>query len=250
MFDSAQKTAILVIGDEILSGKTQDTNSSWLAQQLGQLGLPVGEIRVVSDVQEEIVAALNALRAKYKYVFTTGGIGPTHDDITSDSIASAFGIAINIDSEARRRLADYMGEENLNEARLRMARIPAGATLLDNAISAAPGFNVENVYVLPGVPHIMKAMFEGMKSQLEAGKPIIAKAVMTKLKEGAIAAQLGEIQQRFPSTGIGSYPTYNDMGTATKLIVRGTDLELIMNAVDAIKQMVMGLGDTPVEMDV
>src|SRR4051812_3571808 len=185
-----KSAAILVIGDEILSGRTQDTNTNYIARQLAALGIDLKECRVVGDNRGEIVAALNALRARYDFVFTTGGIGPTHDDITADAVAAAFGVGIGYHPDAYALLEARYGADKFNEARKRMARVPETGTLIPNAVSAAPGFRVENVFVMAGVPMVMRAMMEEIAKILPRGIPVTAVTVSVRTAEGTIAAGL------------------------------------------------------------
>src|ERR1700759_4831378 len=198
--------AVLVIGDEVLSGRTQDTNSHHIARFLGALGIDLREIRVVGDLESEIVAALNALRQKHDVVFTTGGIGPTHDDITADAVAKAFGVGIGYHPEAYALLEARYEKGQFNDARKRMARIPDGGTLIKNSASVAPGFQIGNVFVMAGVPMVMRAMMEEIVTRLPRGVPVKSVAVSAELPEGTIAQGLAEIQKTYPQTAIGSYP--------------------------------------------
>lgn len=251
MAETAPATAaILIVGNEILSGRTQDVNVAFLAKELGALGIRVREIRVVPDVEEEIVAAVNALRARYDLVFTTGGIGPTHDDITSPSVAKAFGVAWVRHPEAVALLRRHYTGDMLNEARLRMATVPEGATLIENPVSTAPGFQIGNVYVLAGVPAIMRAMFEGLKSRLPGGRPVSSRTVSTFLGEGVIAAGLGALQDRFPQLEIGSYPFFRRGKFGTALVVRGTDEAALDAATDGLRRLIRELGDEPIDGEV
>lgn len=245
------KTALIVIGDEILTGRTQDVNIQFLATELAASGLPLAEIRVVPDVQDEIIAAVNALRAKFKYVFTTGGIGPTHDDITAESVAAAFAVPIVEDAEALRRLHEYYGHEpgKVNEARRRMAHVPQGATLIDNPVSAAPGFCIGNVYVMAGVPKIMQAMFMGIKPTLHGGPPLLSKTVRCHVYEGDLAAGLTTIAHAHNGVTIGSYPAMANGKPLISLVVRGHDVALIDAAVADLEKLIAGLGDTPERAD-
>src|SRR5437762_9757787 len=202
--------ALLVIGDEILSGRTKDLNIGYIAERSTELGIDLREVRVVPDVEAEIVAAVNALRGRYDHVFTTGGIGPTHDDITADAIAQAFGVAIDVDPRAVTLLKERMPERDLNEARLRMARIPAGAELIENSMSKAPGFSIGNVHVMAGVPAIMRAMFEALAPRLAKGTRISSRAIEAGLKEGDFATALRQVQRDFPDVTIGSYPSFDE----------------------------------------
>jgi molybdenum cofactor synthesis domain-containing protein len=246
MSQSEQITAaVLVIGDEILSGRTQDSNSHTIARFLGPFGIDLKEIRVVGDVEGEIVAALNALRARYSYVFTTGGIGPTHDDITADAVAQAFGVGIDYHPEAIALLLTRIKPEDLNEMRKRMARIPAGASLVKNSVSAAPGFQIENVFVMAGVPMIMRAMLEDIAPRLKRGQVVHSATVAAKIGEGAIAADLARIQGEFHSLSIGSYPYYREDGFGVQLVLRGRDAELVDKAACLVEEIVRKAGAEP-----
>lgn len=231
--------AVLVIGDEILSGRTKDKNIGHVAERLTEVGVDLKEVRVVPDEEPEIVAAVNALRARYDYVFTTGGIGPTHDDITADAIAKAFGVSIDVDPRARAMLLEYIAEKDLNEARLRMARIPEGADLVVNSVSKAPGFRLGNVYVMAGVPRIMHAMLEAIIPELRKGAPMLSRTVLANAKEGDIAAPLGEIAKRYPKAIIGSYPFLDEAGRPnTNLVVRARDAAVLEQVADEVAAMV------------
>lgn len=217
--------AIIVIGDEILSGRTQDTNSNWIAQKLTEHGISLKEIRVVDDNQQSIISAVNALRKSYDYVFTTGGIGPTHDDITADSIAWAFDVPIAENEAARNKLLQHYGEAELSDARLRMARIPSGATLIDNPVSAAPGFQIENVYVMAGVPKIMQAMLDCVLPSLSSGAVVLSKTVSCQIQESVVAPILEDIQNMYEGVKIGSYPSYGNGTPRLNIVLRGIDEE-------------------------
>src|SRR5688572_1127399 len=207
--------AILVIGDEILSGRTKDKNIGYIAEYLTNIGIDLSEVRVVPDIEEEIVTALNALRRRYTYVFTTGGIGPTHDDITTDAVAKAFGVAADYHGEAFSLLqARYGGE--FNDMRKRMARVPKGATLIVNPVSIAPGFRIENVFVMAGVPKIMQAMLEDVGRQIEGGPPMISRSIEAHMPEGRIAEGLAAIQKNHQNVTIGSYPSFGEPGIGPK----------------------------------
>ncbi|MBM4228142.1 MAG: competence/damage-inducible protein A [Gammaproteobacteria bacterium] len=243
--------AILIIGNEILSGRTRDANLQLLAKALAARGVRLLETRVVADRFEAIVAGVNALRASYDYVFTTGGIGPTHDDITTECVAAAFGRRVAEDPEAVRRLIEYYGANAVNEARLRMARVVAGASLIDNPVSAAPGFRIENVFVLPGVPRILEAMLDDVISALPQGAPIASMSVTVWLRESEIATGLSNIQDAHPTVDIGSYPFAREERLGTSLVVRGTAPEAVADAVNAITDMLRAAEaeftlDTPV----
>ncbi|MGO4128466.1 competence/damage-inducible protein A [Inquilinus sp. YAF38] len=236
--------AVLVIGDEILSGRTKDANMGFLAERLTELGIRLREARVVPDVPEEIVAAVNALRARYDHVFTTGGIGPTHDDITAECIARAFGVPLLRHPEAVRRLEAHYEAGQLNEARLRMANVPEGGTLIDNPVSAAPGFRIGNVHVMAGVPRIMQAMFDGIAPTLAGGDKVLSRTVTCDLGEGMIAAGLGAIAAEYPELSVGSYPYFRAGKFGTSLVLRGTDAERLSSATEAVRSLVVSLGGT------
>src|SRR5471030_1251418 len=232
--------AVLVIGDEILSGRTQDTNTNYIAKFLGSLGIYLKEARVVPDVEDEIVAALNALRTRYTYVFTTGGIGPTHDDITADCIAKAFGVKIDHHPIAvqilKERMAKIGGE--LNEARLRMARIPDGAELVTNKVSGAPGFWIGNVIVMAGVPSIMQEMLDEVAPKLKTGTKLISETIRADAKEGDVGTELGVIAKAHPDAIIGSYPFFDEkLGPNTNIVVRSRDAAKLAAAKSAVEGM-------------
>jgi molybdenum cofactor synthesis domain-containing protein len=237
--------AVLVIGDEILSGRTQDTNTNYIARQLGALGIELREARVVGDVEDEIVAALNALRARYTYVFTTGGIGPTHDDITADAVAKAFGVGIDYHPEALAMLGARYKPGEFNEMRKRMARIPLGAELVRNSASVAPGIHIGNVYVMAGVPMIMRAMMEDIAPHLKRGAVVHAATVQARIGEGRIAEGLMKIQNDFPDLALGSYPYYRDDGFGVQLVARGRDAAKVEAAAAAIEALIRAEGAMP-----
>ncbi len=215
--------ALVVIGNEILSGRTVDANLPYLARELNALGVTLAEARVVPDREERIVEAVDTCRARYTYVFTTGGIGPTHDDITAAAVARAFGRRLLRHPEAERRLRAYYPPEKINEARLKMAEMPEGAELIDNPISVAPGFRIENVYVLAGIPKVMRAMFEGIRHRLAGGPPIVSRSLTLLAPEGDVARLLAEIQRDFPEVEIGSYPFFTFARPGTSIVFRGRD---------------------------
>ena len=229
--------AVLVIGDEILSGRTLDTNIGYIAKLLGTLGIDLCEARVVLDVEGEIVAAVNALRARYTYVFTTGGIGPTHDDITADAVAKAFGVGIDYHPEAFAMLAARYQPGEFNAMRKRMARVPDGATLIRNSVSTAPGFQIGNVFVMAGVPMIMRAMMEDVAPRLARGAVVSTATVSAKIPEGRIAAALAQIQSEHRTVAIGSYPFYAPEGPGVQLVVRGRDEGEVEAATAAIEHV-------------
>ncbi|PZQ79935.1 MAG: competence/damage-inducible protein A [Ancylobacter novellus] len=233
---------ILVIGDEILSGRTKDRNIGYIAEYLTTIGIDLREVRVVPDIEDEIVSAVNALRARYTYVFTTGGIGPTHDDITADSIAKAFGVPIHVDPRARAMLLEYIKPEDLNEARLRMARIPAGAELVPNPVSKAPGFWIGNVIVMAGVPTIMQAMLDQVAPKLRTGVHVLSETVRANAREGDIGGPLKLIAEAHPDVTIGSYPFLDEDGRPnSNLVVRSRDPAKLAEAVAAVKLMVAAI---------
>jgi molybdenum cofactor synthesis domain-containing protein len=229
---------LLVIGDEILSGRTKDKNIGYIAEYLTNIGVDLKEVRVVSDDEAVIVEALNALRQRYTYVFTTGGIGPTHDDITADSVAKAFGVPIDVDPRARALLLTRIAEKDLNEARLRMARIPAGADLILNKVSAAPGFRIGNVHVFAGVPAIMQAMLDEVAPTLKTGARMLSETMRADLKEGDIGSALGAIAKQHPDVTIGSYPFFDEQrGPNTNVVVRARDRDKLAAATAAVTDM-------------
>lgn len=216
--------ALLVIGDEILSGRTKDKNIGYIAEYLTGLGIDLKQVRVVPDEAEGIIEAINALRAGHTYLFTTGGIGSTHDDITADSVAAAFGVSIDEDERALAMLRERYAEEELNAARRRMARIPAGAELIDNPISKAPGFRLGNVIVMAGVPAIMQAMLDNVAPTLQTGVKMLSEHVSTGgLAEGVYASTLAEVAAAHPGVSIGSYPSFRDGGFHNEVVLRARD---------------------------
>jgi molybdenum cofactor synthesis domain-containing protein len=230
--------AVLIIGNEILSGRTQDANLNYIAKKLTSIGIKLAEVRIVPDIEEEIVAAVNVLRKRYTYLFTTGGIGPTHDDITAESIAKAFGQTIIENPEARDRLMIHYTDANINPARMRMARMPKNAMLIDNPVSAAPGFQVGNVYVMAGVPNIMQSMMDIVASTLPHGPAIHSISISGYVAESIVAAELTAIAARYHETEIGSYPWTRRGRWGTALVVRGTDAFAVKAAADEVYSLV------------
>jgi molybdenum cofactor synthesis domain-containing protein len=233
---------LLVIGDEILSGRTKDKNIGYIADYLTAIGIDLKEVRVVSDDESAIVTAVNALRTTYDYLFTTGGIGPTHDDITAECVAKAFGVGIDYHPEVvallKERMAKIGGE--LNEARLRMARIPDGATLVANKISGAPGFWLGNVIVMAGVPAIMQAMLDEAAPKLKTGAKLVSVSIRADLKEGDVGSELGAIAKAHPGALIGSYPFFDEkMGPNTNIVVRARDPDKLKQAKEAVEEMLV-----------
>jgi molybdenum cofactor synthesis domain-containing protein len=241
--DELVTAGVLVIGDEILSGRTKDKNIGYLAEYLTAMGIDLREVRVVPDQEDEIVAALNALRGRFTYVFTTGGIGPTHDDITADSVARAFGVGIAVDERAVARLRTrYANPEDLNEARLRMARIPFGAELIDNPISKAPGFRIGNVFVMAGVPAIMQVMLDALAPQLLRGQVMTSVSVDARgLAEGAYGTQLGALQKAHPGVMIGSYPSFDGQRFTNQIVLRARDGDQLQAAREAVERLLASL---------
>ena len=236
--DQPITAAILVIGDEILSGRTKDKNIGYIAEYLTAIGVDLREVRVVPDDEEEIVAALNALRHRYTYIFTTGGIGPTHDDITAECVAKAFGVPIDYDPRAVALLKQRFQGPDLNEARMRMTRIPDGADLVTNKVSLAPGFWIGNVIVMAGVPTIMQAMLDEVGPKLKTGKQMLSDSVRADAREGDIGTELGEVAKAHPDVTIGSYPFFDDKsGPNTNVVVRSRDAAKLAAAKTAVERM-------------
>lgn len=227
--------AIVLIGNEVLSGRTQDKNLAYLGARLGELGVQVAEARVVQDDETDIAEAVNALRARYDYVMTTGGIGPTHDDITTASIARAFGVDVVEHPEALRLMLDYYGEAELTPPRRKMAGVPAGAALVENPLSVAPGFRIENVYVFAGIPSIMQAMFESITPELTGGPPLVSESVVLTRRESQIAEALSRIQADFPELTLGSYPNLSQGRVVTQIVVRGADASQVAAAAERVR---------------
>ncbi len=242
---SSPTAAVLIIGDEILSGRTPDTNLGTIAKFLGALGIDLCEARVTRDDEAAIVEAVNALRARYTYVFTTGGIGPTHDDLTADAIAKAFGVGIDYRPDVLALLGARYKPGEFNEMRKRMARIPDGASLIENSVSAAPGFQIGNVFVMAGVPMVMRAMLEDVAPRLAHGTVVVSEAVSARIAEGRIAGPLARIQAEHNRVAIGSYPFYREDGSGVQLVVRGRDSAAVEAALRAIELALEAEGATP-----
>jgi len=242
----APTACLLIIGDEILSGRTQDANLKFLGERCAQLGIRLKEARVIPDVPAVIVETLNTCRALYTYVFTTGGIGPTHDDITTACVAEAFGRKVIRHPEAVRRLVAYYGHEP-NAARLKMAETPDGpdVELVDNQVSIAPGFRIGNVYVMAGIPKIAQAMFEAIAPTLRGGDPVFSNFVESDVKEGDIAAELTDMQARYPQVSIGSYPFMRDGRHCTSIVARSTDKAAIASVMNEVATVMRAKGCTP-----
>ena len=225
---------LIIIGNEILSGRTQDANLAIVGKKCDALGIRLTEARVIADVEADIVETVNTCRRLFTYVFTTGGIGPTHDDITAAAIARAFNVEVVRNEEAVDAMDRYYEPRRLTEARLKMADIPEGARLIDNPVSGAPGFQLENVFVLPGVPSIMDAMFDGLTDRLVGGDPILTDNVTTNLLESEIAAGLGVLQEKYPDVSMGSYPYFRKGKLGVNLVLRGTDAGRMNAAADEL----------------
>lgn len=238
--------AVLLIGDELLSGRTQDVNLQAIAKFLAPLGVQIAEARVVSDEIPEIVAALNALRTRYDYVFTTGGIGPTHDDKTADAVAEAFGVGIDVRADARAILEKHYTSGPLNEARLRMARIPDGAVLIDNPVSRAPGFKIGNVFVMAGVPSIMRGMLLGVGPHIKGGKIVESRIWRGRgMREGDLAAGLQALDEKYADVSFGSYPWFSAQGHGVHLVARSADKASLEAASAELADFMRTLGAEP-----
>ncbi len=240
--DRIVTAAVLVIGDEILSGRTPDRNIAHIAAHLDRMGIRLMEARVVPDNQAEIVASLNALRDRYTYLFTTGGIGPTHDDITADAVAAAFGVDISENEKALGRLRQRHAEADLTPGRRRMARIPHGASLIDNPVSQAPGFQLGNVFVMAGVPAIMAAMLDALSPRLKGGKVLKIVNITSDIREGDAAEPLAAVQAAHGDVSIGSYPFFRQGGFGTVIVCRSTSLKDAAAAADAVVAAFKGMG--------
>jgi len=240
---------LIIIGNEILSGRTQDKNLAWLAKELNEIGIRLSEARIIPDHTQIIVDTVNACRTAFTYIFTTGGIGPTHDDITSNAIAKAFGVRLERNQKAEAILQRHYGTEKLNAARLKMADIPAGASLILNPVSAAPGFRIENIFVMAGVPSIMQAMFAGFRHELKGGAKMLSKTLSAYITEGVIAERLSAIQDQCPDVEIGSYPFMRQHRLGTSLVARSTDAAKLDAACRRIKDLLLSLTQDVVEED-
>jgi molybdenum cofactor synthesis domain-containing protein len=242
--DGIVTAALCVIGDEILSGRTKDLNIGYVADHLTAIGIQLKEVRIVADEEAEIVAAVNALRARYTYLFTTGGIGPTHDDITADAVAKAFGVGIDVDERALAPMKAYFERRGveLTPARLRMARIPFGAELVENSVSIAPGFMLGNVVVMAGIPRIMQVMLQAATRFLKTGKKMLSSALDLHRPEGEIAGMFSDLQQRYPDVPMGSYPFMRDGKPGTQLVLRSTDAARLAEAEAELKVQLAARG--------
>jgi molybdenum cofactor synthesis domain-containing protein len=234
MTEKIYRAALVIIGNEILSGRTQDKNLAYLAKWLNQQGIRLHQVRVVADETDEIVEAVNAARARYDYVFTTGGIGPTHDDITVDAISAAFGVQTVMHPKAEQALRAYY-QERISDARLRMARVPDGAELIENAVSAAPGIKKENVYIMAGIPSVMQGMLASLEGKLEGGAPVVSETVSAYVAESSVADLLSQIETNFPGVLVGSYPVWRGNRVGANFVVSSSQPELVKNAAQAVR---------------
>ena len=233
---------VIIIGNEVLSGRTQDVNLAYMGKQLDALGIRIMESRVIPDIEQTIIDTVNHFRETYSYVFTTGGIGPTHDDITSAAIAKTFKVDLEKNLNAVRALEKYYAPSGINEARMKMANIPEGAKLIDNPLSGAPGYQMENVFVMAGVPAIMRLMFDGITDRLVGGDPIITFNVATNIAEGVFADGLSKLQDEYSDISIGSYPYFKQRKLGVNLVMRSTDLDRLEDLKVQLIAMITDLG--------
>ena len=236
------KAALIIIGNEILSGRTKDKNLAYLAEWLNEIGIQLYEVRVIRDDEDEIIDCVNLLRKKFDYVFTTGGIGPTHDDITTESIAKAFDVELETNPEALKILQGYYKKGDLNEARLKMTLLPKGAELVENPVTKAPGFKMDNVFVMAGIPSIMQGMLEGARIFLETGSKMSSKSIDVFMPESFVATELSQIQDNYLNVEIGSYPFNKDGKFGTSLVMRSADLEALDRCEIEVAEMIKKLG--------
>ncbi len=245
MVEPTVTACVLIIGNEILSGRTQDVNLAFLGERLNEAGVRLREARVIPDDEAVIVAAVNEARVRFDYVFTTGGIGPTHDDITAECVAKAFGVPLIRNPEAVRILEDFYPTGHLNQDRLRMANTPEGASLIENPLSGAPGFRMANVFVMAGVPAVMRAMFEAIAHTLSGGAPLLSRTVVAELGEGLLAAGLRAVQESYPDVEIGSYPFQRDGRFGARLVLRATAPDRLQAAAGEVESLVRDQGAKP-----
>ena len=236
------KAALIIIGNEILSGRTKDKNLAYLAEWLNEIGIQLYEVRVIRDDEKEIIDCVNLLRKKFDYVFTTGGIGPTHDDITTESIAKAFDVELETNPDALKILQGYYKKGDLNEARLKMTLLPIGAELVENPVTKAPGFKMDNVFVMAGIPSIMQGMLEGARVFLETGTKMSSKSIDVFMPESFVATELSQIQDNYLNVEIGSYPFNKDGKFGTSLVMRSADLEALDRCEIEVAEMIKKLG--------
>ena len=238
---------VIIIGNEVLSGRTPDANLAFLGAALNDLGIRIVEARVIRDDEDVIAETVNLCRRQYDYVFTTGGIGPTHDDITAASIAKAFGVALERNPDAMAMLRQQYDPSDLNEARQKMADVPAGAVLIENPVSRAPGFQMENVLVLPGVPSIMRAMFKGIRNRLLGGTPVLSRSIAAFTREGNVAAGLSAVQAKYAGVEIGSYPFLRGDRLGVSIVLRSVDQAVLDEAVAEVRAVIEAIGVEPFE---
>ena len=248
MNKNSKKAAVIIIGNEILSGRTQDQNISYIGRELEKLGIVLDEIIVIPDVEQTIIDKVKHYSENYDYVFTTGGIGPTHDDITTASIAKAFNVKLLRNPEAVSIMERYYEPGTLTEARLKMADIPEGASLVDNPVSGAPAYQIENVFVLAGVPKIMQAMFDSLVDRLNGGPPILTASVCTNLTESKLAEGMTKIQNECEAVSIGSYPYFKRGKLGVNIVLRSTDKQLLIRQLGSIKKLIEGIGGNVFEI--
>ena len=244
---NSKKAAIIIIGNEILSGRTQDQNISYIGRELEKLGIVLAEIIIIPDVEETIIDKVKHYSENYDYVFTTGGIGPTHDDITTTSIAKAFNVRLLRNSEAVSIMEEYYEPGTLTEARLKMADIPEGASLIDNPVSGAPAYQIKNVFVLAGVPSIMQAMFNSLIGRLVSGPPILTSSVCTNLTESKLAEGMTNIQNECEEVSIGSYPDFKRGKLGVNIVLRSTDKTLLHKQTDSIERLIKNMNGKVLE---
>lgn len=247
MAEHVVTACVLIIGNEILSGRTQDANLAHIAVTLNEAGVQVREARVIPDVEEVIVETLNEVRRKFDYVFTTGGIGPTHDDITADCVAKAFGVELEMHPEIEALIRQRPAPEDVMRSRLRMARIPKGATLVPNPLAGPPGFRIENVFVLAGIPAVMRGMMESVPDQVDGGRPVRSRTVTVYLGESQVADELRAIQSAHPNVDLGSYPFFKNDRYGTSLVMRGTDEAELDTMAEEVRAMARKLGAEPID---
>lgn len=243
--DDIYTAGLIIIGNEILSGRTADGNTPWIAERFTQRGVILSEVRVIPDIEDMIVKTVNELREQYDYVFTTGGIGPTHDDITAESIARAFDVALVQNPDAYQSLFDYYGADELTPARLKMAMMPEGAEIIPNKVSGAPGFTIGNVHVMAGVPRIMQAMFDNVMGDLAVGAPVLSHTVACQLAESTIADDFAALQRRYPDVQMGSYPHYRGGMMGLSLVLRTADRTMLDEASVALNELLEDHGVAP-----
>ncbi len=248
MSDTPVTACVLIIGNEILSGRTQDINLNHIATTLGQWGIRVTEARVIPDIEDTIIDTLNAVRTEFDYVFTTGGIGPTHDDITAVCVAKAFGVELYQNEEIAERIRSRPAPDDVMQSRLLMARVPEGAELVDNPTGGPQGFNIGNVYVMAGIPMVMQAMLSSLDGKLKSGPVVRSRSIRAYLGESQIAGVLGKIQDAHPDLDIGSYPFFRDDRYGTTLVIRGIDNNSIDSAAAAVNSAVKAAGETPEDL--